>query len=104
MNRTNLARIALALFLFAFAGAAFAQSGSLDALGGGLWDAVCEFTKSPIVAVVAAVALITLVVLFMLDEARGFMSTLLKIAIGVAVILNIGTVLQLIGLQRVMNC
>jgi len=106
VNRiSNAARITLAPFLFSFAGVALAQSGnSLDALGGGLWFAVCEFTNSPIVAAVAAVALVTVVILFMLDEARGFVSTLLKIGIGVAIILNIVTVLQLIGLENVINC
>ena len=105
LNLDTAVRFAIVLLVLGFAGAAAAQAGgSLDALGGGMWDAVCEFTRSKIVAGIAAVALITLIVLWMLDEARGFISTLLKIGIGIAIILNIATILQLLGLQGVINC
>jgi len=92
-------QIALGVVVLFFAGSAIAQSGSsMDSLGGGMWDAICEFLKSPIVTVVAAIALISLIVLWMLDESRGFVSTLLKIGIGAAIILNIATVLSLLQL------
>lgn len=80
-----------------------AQAGSaaINDLGGGLTDAVCGFINSNIVAALAAIALLVLFFLWFLDEARGFMGSLLKIAIGVALILNINTVLRLLQLPSI---
>lgn len=103
MNKT-LARWTAAASTMLLSTAVMAQSGvgaSMDDLGGGFIDAVCAFIDSPIVTGIAAVCLLVLMVLWMMDEARGFMATLLKIAFGVAVILNIGTVTSLIGLNPI---
>ncbi|MBT9137102.1 MAG: hypothetical protein DDT34_02189 [Firmicutes bacterium] len=92
-------RVVVGMSFLTASGGVMAQS--LDALGGGFINAICQFIDSPIVVGLAAVALVALLILWMMDEARGFMGSLLKIAIGVAVILNIGTVTQLMGLSPI---
>jgi len=100
---TRRSMIGPVFMMLMMAGGQTSATTGMDRLGGGLIDAICGFIGSPIVLAVAAVALITLIVLWIMDEARGFMGSLLKIGIGVAVILNVGTILTVFGLDP-LNC
>lgn len=86
------------------AGASQAQSFNGGNIGGGLLQSICQFTHSPIIAFVAAAAIIIVAVLLILNEGKGLGSFVVRIAIGIAVILSLGTILGWLGLTSAIGC
>lgn len=74
-------------------------------LGSGLWQAICQFIQSPIIAFAAAVAIIALALLLMLNEGKGLGSWVIRIAVGIAIILGISTIIGWFpGLHGAVGC
>lgn len=98
-------RIALApllsLLVTATANAQLAGGGSI---GGGMGQAVCSFIHSPIVTAIVAIVIIALFIALMAGEGKGFITWVLRICIGVAGILEIGSILSILGLTASLGC
>lgn len=89
----------LALFALAlFPELALAQSSGFDQVGRSGLDAVCAFTKSPMITLIAAFAFLSALVAVVLNEDNRLLGWILKIVMGVICILYLPALLSLLGL------
>lgn len=102
-NPRTFTRFMVGTALALIASASQAQMVGSD-IGAGLMQGVCNFVHSPIIAFVAAAAIIIVAVLLILNEGKGLGSFVVRIAIGIAVIMSIGTILGWLGLTSAMGC
>ena len=83
--------------MFAFLTQAATGGGTLDTgfLGvvRGLWCNLMA-TNGPLVPIVAGAALAVFAILFVLDEGNSYMSTILRILLGIAILVFIPSLLQ----------
>ncbi|TAN03139.1 MAG: hypothetical protein EPN36_14170 [Rhodanobacteraceae bacterium] len=90
---------ALALIATASQAQAFGSN-----IGAGLMQGLCNFTHSPIIAFAAAAAIIIVAFLLIMNEGKGLGGFVVRIAIGIAIVLSIGTILGWLGLTTAIGC
>ena len=73
--------------------------GDFEEIGTKIWEVICKFIHSPIVAVIVAIAILALLVMMALNEDKGMLSTLLKIVIAAMAIIGLPSIIGLLGLK-----
>lgn len=81
-----------------------AHAAGFDGLGSQLWCGLQSFTQSPIVAFTAGIALVVLLVVMVLNEGNGLISWGLKIGVAICGILSIGTLVNMLGIDKFGSC
>lgn len=71
--------------------------GSFAELGGKLWDVVCQFIKSPMVAVVIGISIVALLMVMAMDEDNGMLSRIIKVVIAGMAIVFLPALMALLG-------
>ncbi|HEU0197438.1 MAG TPA: hypothetical protein VFQ88_09530 [Nevskiaceae bacterium] len=87
--------------LAAFSTSALAQDAEL---GGTLLEKTCAAITSPLMLFVFVIAILGCVVLLVLNEGKGLGSRVVQIALGAAIVLGIGTIVGILGLNGDGSC
>lgn len=73
-------------------------------IGSGMGNGICRFIQSPIIAIVAAIAILAVAFMLILNEGKGLGGWVVRIVIGIAIIMSIGTVIGWLGLTQSIGC
>jgi len=85
-------------------GSALAQFTNWNDMGGSIWDQICGFIDSPIVAGVLAISLIVALLAFTANEGNRLISTVLGVIIGAATIMFIPSLIIQLGFGSSISC
>lgn len=80
------------------------QNAYAQTFGADMGNVICQFKNSPVPAIIAAVAIITIAVLLILNEGKGLGSWVVKVIIGVAIIVSIGSIVTLVVPNSSLGC
>jgi len=78
---------------------AAAQARGLEDVGGGMIEAVCRFTQSPLVTGIAAFSVVACLVLLLINEGRELLTRVLQIVLAIAGLLALPGIMSMLGMN-----
>lgn len=74
---------------------------SFAELGSSIWTVVCQFIKSPIVAVVIGISILALLMVMAMNEDNGMLSKVIKVVIAGMAIVFLPSIMALLGFSNI---
>jgi hypothetical protein len=77
--------------------AATGAPGSFEELGAKMWEVVCKFIASPLVAVVVGISILALLFVMAMNEDNGMLSKVVKVLLAAMCIVFLPSLMALLG-------